>query len=95
MGRLLEYQNETVVFEKQTQMTDTRAEVQTHIVTATNQIPIHYRLILKDGQWKVYDLIIENVSLVKNYRSQFDSILSRQTPEELLDILRRKTAEPA
>ena len=91
MGRLLEYKNEKVVFEKETQLTDTRTEIQTHIVTSTKEIPIYYRLILKDSRWKVYDLIIENVSLVKNYRSQFGSILKKKSPDELLEILREKT----
>ena len=94
MGRLLEYKDEKVIFLKEKKLSDTRMEVQTRIVTSTKEIPIHYRLILRQGQWRVYDLIIENVSLVKNYRSQFGSILKKKSPDELLEILREKTGTP-
>jgi len=46
---------------------------------------------LKDGEWKVYDIIIEGISLVKNYRTQFREILANNPPEEVLEILRKKT----
>jgi phospholipid transport system substrate-binding protein len=44
----------------------------------------------KSGTWKVYDVIVENVSLVINYRSQFSESLDKGTPAELLEILRKK-----
>ena len=47
-------------------------------------------MILKDGKWKVYDVVVENVSLVQNYRTQFNDILAKNTPEQLLEILRKK-----
>lgn len=90
MNRLLQYQDEKVVFKTETQLSDTRSEVQSYIISATGNIPIHYRLMLKDGKWKVYDLIIENVSLASNYRGQFSSMLSQGTPGDLLATLREK-----
>ena len=71
-------------------LTNNQAEIQTRIVTASKEIPIFYRVILKDGKWKVYDVVVENVSLVENYRSQFNDILETDTPEQLLEILRKK-----
>jgi phospholipid transport system substrate-binding protein len=68
----------------------TQGEVQTKIVTASKEIPIAYRVLQKDGAWKVYDVVIENVSLVLNYRTQFKDILAKDTPEQLLEILRKK-----
>jgi len=47
-------------------------------------------MILKDGKWKVYDVVVENVSLVQNYRTQFNDILANNTPEQLLETLRKK-----
>jgi phospholipid transport system substrate-binding protein len=44
----------------------------------------------KDGQWRVYDVVIEGVSLVNNYRTQFREILANNPPEYLLDTLRKK-----
>jgi phospholipid transport system substrate-binding protein len=52
-----------------------------------------YRLTDKSGSWKVYDVIIEGVSMVKNYRDQFKDILAKDSPEKLLQILRDKTGK--
>ena len=70
-----------------------KAEVQSKIITSSNEIPIDYRIILKDGKWKVYDVVVENVSLVQNYRTQFNEILADGTPEDLLKILRKKVKD--
>jgi phospholipid transport system substrate-binding protein len=72
---------------------DTLAEIQTKVVTASKEIPIFYKVIKKDNTWKVYDVVVENVSLVLNYRTQFNDILSKNTPEQLLDILRKKVKD--
>lgn len=93
MGRIMEYSDEKVIFDKETMLSDNKAEVQSHIVTSSKEIPIFYRLIIKDGEWRVYDVIIEGVSLIKNYRSQFKDILSKRSPDELLKILREKVSE--
>jgi len=91
MERLLAYKDEKVIFSKESMISEKKAEVFSNIDTGDKQIPINYRLILKKNQWKVYDVIIEGVSMVKNYRSQFNEILSKNKPEELLNILREKT----
>ena len=91
MERLLAYKDEKVIFSKESMISEKKAEVFSNIDTGDKQIPINYRLVLKENQWKVYDIIIEGVSLVKNYRSQFNSILAKNEPEELLKILREKT----
>ena len=93
MGQLLAYTDEKVVFDRQTMLSDTKAEVDSNIVSSDKKIPITYRLIRRDGDWKVYDLVIEGISLVSNYRTQFNDILSRQTPAEMLAILRKKVTE--
>jgi len=74
-------------------LSDTQAEIQTKIITSSKEIPIFYRMILKDGKWKVYDVVVENVSLVQNYRTQFNDILSKDTPEKLLETLRKKISK--
>lgn len=93
MDRLLEYTDEKVVFGKEKMLSKNSVEVQSKIVTSSKEIPIHYRLILKNGTWRVYDVLIEGISLTQNYRSQFKSILSKQPPEELLKMLRKKVVE--
>ena len=71
-----------------------RAEVQT-IVTLSDgkKGPVAYRMMLKNGQWVVYDVLIENVSLIKNYRSQFQDVLTRGTPEQLIERVVARTNE--
>jgi phospholipid transport system substrate-binding protein len=93
VDKILDYTNEKIVFDKETMLSATQAEVQTKIVTASKEIPISYRVILKDGAWKVYDIVIENVSLVLNYRTQFNDILEKNKPEYLLETLRQKVKD--
>ena len=93
MDKIMAYTDEKVVFEKEGMLSENRAEVQSKVITSSAEIPIHYRLIMKNDGWKVYDVIIESVSLIKNYRSQFRDILSKKSPEDLLEILRKKVGE--
>ena len=90
LDKILDYSDEKIVFYKETMIDKDKAEVQSKIITSSNEIPIDYRIILKDGKWKVYDVVVENVSLVQNYRTQFNDILANGTPEKLLESLRKK-----
>lgn len=60
------------------------------IIDRGTEIPIHYRLHVSQGKWKLYDVHIENVSLVNYSRSQFHRILSRGSFDDLLKVLRVK-----
>jgi phospholipid transport system substrate-binding protein len=62
-------------------------------ITTKNQVahPAEYRLQKSGGDWRIYDVLIEGVSLVKNYRDQFDEILAKSSFEKLLAELRAKT----
>ena len=89
-----EYHNEQIVYLGQDFYSDTYAEVKTQIVRETLSIPVNYRLIKgAEGRWMVYDIIVEGVSLVKNYRTQFASILSKDKPAQLIQRLNEKLAE--
>ena len=90
LDKILDYSNEKVVFFKESAISDKQVEVFSKIVTASKEIPITYRVIFKDGKWKVYDVVVENVSLVQNYRTQFNDILANNPPEYLLETLRKK-----
>lgn len=69
-------------------------EVRTAILmSGGKKIPVSYRMLLKDGTWRVYDVIIENISLVKNYRTQFQDILNSATPQQLIDRINNRTKE--
>lgn len=87
-----EYNNEKIVFAGEDILSANKAEVRTRVITASKQIPVDYRLIKDNNRWQVYDVIIENVSLVLNYRNQFNDILASNSPVQLLEILRKKVA---
>ncbi|UCE53178.1 MAG: ABC transporter substrate-binding protein [Desulfobacterales bacterium] len=92
--RLLAYSDEKVIFDKETELRKGQFEVQSYIATSDGKkIPLYYRMIEKQGKWRVYDVVIEGVSMVKNYRSQFREILSKKQPEDLLKTLRDKTGK--
>ena len=92
--RILAYTHEKIDFGKETELKKGLVEVESYIITTDNKkVPLFYRLTDKSGQWRVYDVVIEGVSMVKNYRGQFRQILSKQTPEDLLQTLREKVKE--
>jgi len=83
LRRIEAYTDEKVVFLDEAALGEGRAEVSTKIVTSTKEVPIVYRLI-KKSDWKVYDVTIEGVSLVQNYRNQFNQILAKESPAQLI-----------
>jgi len=93
IDKILDYADEKIVFERETMASKTQAEIHSRIVTASKEIPIAYRVLLKDGVWKIYDVVVENVSLVLNYRTQFNEILAKDTPAQLIETLRKRVAE--
>lgn len=93
VDKILSYTDEKIVFDKESMLSENQSEVPTRIVTSSKTIPISYRMIGKDGVWKVYDVVIENVSLIQNYRTQFNDILAKNTPEQLLETLRKKVKD--
>jgi phospholipid transport system substrate-binding protein len=91
---LMSYTDQKIIFGGEKTLKKGRAEVESHLVTSDGKkIPVFYRLTNKTGSWKVYDVIIEGVSMVKNYRTQFREILSKDSPEKLLEILRGKVGK--
>lgn len=78
------YKNEKILYTRERVDKDF-AQVNTKVITGKgDEIPIDYRLHSVGGEWKVYDVVIENVSLVNNYRSQFHRILDTASFDELL-----------
>ena len=66
------------------------AEVQTKVISSKSKLPLDYRLLDKTGEWRVYDVIIDGVSLMKNYRGQFARIIKTSSYDGLLEKLRTK-----
>ncbi len=71
------------------------AEVRTKLVSSKVEYPLDYRLINKAGRWHAYDIVADGVSLVRNYRSQFDKILKTGSYEELISRLQNRSVPEA
>jgi len=70
------------------------ATVRARIVTrAGTEVPVESRMVRRGERWLIYDVLIENVSLVANYRSQFDRIVRSSSYEELVRRLKQKRDE--
>ncbi len=92
-GKIESYNNEKIVYGKESVQGE-YAEVKSKVVTAKrDEYSLDYRLMNKGGKWVVYDVVIEGVSLVANYRSQFNKIIQNQGYAELVKKLRAKNTE--
>ncbi len=92
LTRIENYSGEKVIFEDEKILSPTKVAVPTKIIKDGQEIPVEYRLLKrkKDGKWIGYDVVIEGVSLVKNYRSQFYQVLKRKDVDDLLAMMREK-----
>ena len=88
--KILQYTDEKIVFTKEVPLTEKTTEIQSTVQRKNGDIPIYYRVIQEGSSWKIYDVVIEGVSLINNYRSQFREILAHNPPESLLETLRNK-----
>ncbi len=70
-----------------------RVMVKTLVFRKGNKVPVDYSMYLENGKWQVYDVKVEGVSLVKNYRTQFEKILLNESPQVLIDKVREKVEE--
>jgi len=85
------YEGEKITFGRETIDQDF-AQVESTVINAKNeQSSVVYRLIRSAGKWKVYDAVIENISIVNNYRAQFDRVISKSSYEELKKMLKEKS----
>lgn len=67
------------------------AEVRTKAVSGKSEIPLDYRMLNKNGDWRVYDVVVDGVSLVSNYRGQFAKIIRTSGYDDLVKQLRDKS----
>jgi len=82
-GKIAAYSNEKVIYKSESLDGD-YAEIRTVVPRTNDQIPMNYRMINKGGKWWVYDVVIEGVSLVSNYRNQFGRIIRESSYAELV-----------
>jgi phospholipid transport system substrate-binding protein len=89
IGRIEAYSDERVEYIKE-KVEKNRAEVDTHIVTKSVEIPMRYKLILRGEEWLVYDVVIEEVSLIRNFRSTYREIVKKEGFSGLLAKMENK-----
>ena len=87
-----QYQDERVIYLGQEMLSGTKALVKTKIVRKHAEIPANYRMKQHNSSWWIYDVSIEGVSLVKNYRTQFNKILVKESPGQLIERIKKKTS---
>jgi phospholipid transport system substrate-binding protein len=91
IGTIESYSGDKVAYNRELLEQDS-AEVQTTLTTRGEEsYSINYRLRLVGKDWKVYDVVIENISVVNNYRSQFNRVISKSSYEELLRAMKEKS----
>lgn len=69
-----------------------KAVVRTSVQDKGDEFPIDYKLVRTDNSWRVYDVVIENIGLVANYRNEFSGIIRKEQFSGLLERLRKKNA---
>jgi len=95
VSRIEGYSGERLVYAGE-KVDGDQATVRPRIVTKQGtEVPVDYRMFERDGRWRVFDVNIEGVSLVGNYRSQFNSIIVRSSYQELVTKLKAKQDEAA
>jgi phospholipid transport system substrate-binding protein len=85
------YRLATITFQGET-VEGSSAQVRSRLIADRREVPIEYRLSRSAGRWGVYDVVVEGISLVSNYRSQFNSIIRTSSFAGLMDRLRNREA---
>jgi phospholipid transport system substrate-binding protein len=91
LNTLGNYRLATITFQGET-ISGSYAQVHSRMAAGKGEVAIEYRLLEHEGRWAVYDVSVDGVSLISNYRSQFTSILKRMSFAQLLDRLRSREA---
>ena len=94
IGKIESYTNEKVTYDKEILKGGGKyGMVKTQIITANVNIPIDYKLIKKSTKWVVYDVVIEGVSFVSTYRSQYNKIITGESYASLIKQMKQKLDE--
>jgi len=93
ISKIESYNNEKILYVKET-IDGKYAEVKSKVITEKrDEYTLDYRLLNENGKWMVYDIVIEGVSMVSNYRTQFSRIINTSGYSELVKKLQTKSTE--
>lgn len=91
MDQVKSYSEDMIRITGETVFSSRKAEVRSVIRYQDKEIPVNYRMLSRSEQgWQVYDIHVEDVSLISNYRSQFQDLLNRKSPQEVIDTMQQK-----
>lgn len=93
LNKIDKYNNETLTYLSQELVDGNKAVIKVAVIRQSGNVPLDYNLLKKGSEWFIYDVKVEGISLVKNYRTQFASFLSKKTPADLIKRLRDKNNE--
>ena len=88
-GKIEGYTGEQVKYLNE-RLKDGFAEVKTKVTSGKAEVPLDYRLLEQSGEWRVYDVVVDGISLISNYRGQFTKIIRSASYEDLVERLRNK-----
>ena len=91
-SKIENYRNETIDYLGE-QIKGKYAMVKTQIVRKDGVIDVDYKMLKENGQWLVYDFVIEGVSLIRNFRSQFSKIINTESYATLVSKLSKKVKD--
>lgn len=88
--KIQQYSKDKVRIVGETVFSSRKAEVKSLLEHNDKKIPVDYRMVYRDTNWSIYDVYVEGVSLIGNYRKQFNDILFDESPRQMLQSLREK-----
>ena len=94
IGKIEGYTDEKITYDKEELKKEGKyGIVSTTIITKDVNIPIDYKLIIKNDKWWVYDVVVEGVSFVSTYRSQYDKVIKKESYAALIEKMKTKLDE--
>ncbi len=84
------YTGEKVIYLSQHSLADSRALVKVNVLWKGVEVPVEVRMLKRNDTWKVYDIIVLGVSSVRNYRAQFQTILLKQSPTQVIGLIKNR-----
>jgi phospholipid transport system substrate-binding protein len=90
LNKLTTYTDEEIIYEPSVEVKK-KVHIPTSLISKGKKISMSYKFYNSNNNWKIYDIEIQNVSIIRSYRSQFNEILQRGTMEDLFEKLEKST----
>lgn len=87
---LRRYSGQQIKYVRQVRLSPSRVRVDAHVLWREREFPLSAKMIYRDGTWKIYDVSTFGISTVMNYRAQFRWMLLNETPDQVIELLRKR-----